>query len=1404
MEDPRGYHAPLFSLESRFATPSARMMNPLRFLSHGLRLAAAALLLTAAPASAQAISHSGHTAADHQLGAHFVVMAGPDGGVLCQEAEPAQAEALRPSRDAGLNLTVVPSTNVPSEITGLRILLRATDQLLEYPDALLAFRRAAARWERAITTPITVVLDVDYGPERFNSGPWGPNVLGSAYSAQVAYNGIGPAQIIAELKAQHPDDAQLQALYDGIPVPTPSTATNASGAFQNLGLAVMNYAQAQVFGYLPASPDPDPVANPFGDLPNIGFNSAFPYDFEPADGIAQGRTDFEGVAVHEMGHILGFTSIIGSGGPPNNFFSTWDLFRVRPEAVEPGEDLDDGEGWETAPRVTTPGPLNTDTLTIENGTVYYTPVQVFFDGEQELETSTATGGRQGGDGQQASHWRDDALRPPSLGGDRKIGIMDPNLGTGSRDEFNDNDLRVLEVIGFNVVYEPTFAAASFVVEGVPFDPPAQDSLVFIDLGDVDVNAETDLTVTIANESADATLNYEADVELVFSAPEGAEPSLALSSNASGAIAPEGSEDVAVTVSADAVGVFYGTLRIETNDEDALVVEVPFRFSVGGASAPTLALSDEDLGDLGDFADEEVSTTTFTITNEGSLDLEYSASVSLARRAIPFSTAPDAAARGVAALFSEDFEGGDLGDFEAGGAFPGDWQVITAGPAALEGHSPPNAAYFGQLLVGANEQDSLQYRNNASGLLLSPAIDVSAVEQQDLAVLTFNTYLQAEEGWDFASVLVTFDEGESYLQVATSDGGILRNTDAWEEITVELPVLSGYDGSFRFAFQFISDQAVTDIGWLIDDVVLDVREGGNPIYATPDGGTVAGGESETVTVTVNTSALDRGFYRGTVQLLSNALTFSDAGVPVGFTRDGERVLETSEEIPFTFTVGNPDYPTLAPTAAVEVTVGEGEMESAELEVVNGGDAALTFVRVLEPALSSFNDPDADGDGIPDATALAKFGEQEERGALRLTAELAGGAPQDALRSTLADGDSLASIVLPGAGLPIGIAQMADGRIVVADANNGGRTYVMDEDLTTVEAVLSGFAGQYQVGGLTYNENTGTLWFAILQTGGVYEATLGETSVTPTGRLFALPFAPVGLAYSPELDVFFVTEFQSNAVYAVDLNGEVLPGYPVGAPGRSNAIPGLSVTDGVIEIGGGNLNYLQLDQFARPYAESGSIAVSPSRLGGAGRINGLVRSKLDPNGMIYYLANPNGVGEVRVVAEDPADLPAYTENRISANEPMFGRGVESGATLELRVTVDAQGLTPGSYELNDELAFLTNNPDDRIVRVPVDLTVSGPTAGEEAAGLPTAFALHAGYPNPFADRATFGFDLPVAARASAAVYNVLGQRVATLLDGEALEAGRHEVTVNARGLASGTYLVRLTAGEFVGSKRITVVK
>ncbi|HXG37214.1 MAG TPA: T9SS type A sorting domain-containing protein [Bacteroidota bacterium] len=92
------------------------------------------------------------------------------------------------------------------------------------------------------------------------------------------------------------------------------------------------------------------------------------------------------------------------------------------------------------------------------------------------------------------------------------------------------------------------------------------------------------------------------------------------------------------------------------------------------------------------------------------------------------------------------------------------------------------------------------------------------------------------------------------------------------------------------------------------------------------------------------------------------------------------------------------------------------------------------------------------------------------------------------------------------------------------------------------------------------------------------------------------------------------------------------------------------------------------------------------------------------------------------------------------------------------------------------------------------------------LPGEFSLHQNYPNPFNPATVIRFTLPgVGTRheVSLRVFNMLGQEVATLVNGE-MEAGHHQVQWQAEGLPSGVYFYRLEAGRFVETKKMMLVR
>jgi hypothetical protein len=97
----------------------------------------------------------------------------------------------------------------------------------------------------------------------------------------------------------------------------------------------------------------------------------------------------------------------------------------------------------------------------------------------------------------------------------------------------------------------------------------------------------------------------------------------------------------------------------------------------------------------------------------------------------------------------------------------------------------------------------------------------------------------------------------------------------------------------------------------------------------------------------------------------------------------------------------------------------------------------------------------------------------------------------------------------------------------------------------------------------------------------------------------------------------------------------------------------------------------------------------------------------------------------------------------------------------------------------------------------------TTGVDGGLTPPVFALLGNYPNPFNPSTTISFTLPARMHATIAIYNALGQKIATVLD-EVVDAGVQKAVFDGSGVASGTYFCRLTAGSFAATQRILLLK
>lgn len=155
------------------------------------------------------------------------------------------------------------------------------------------------------------------------------------------------------------------------------------------------------------------------------------WDYDPlrGDGIADNELDFLSVALHEVGHVLGFTSGLDDG----------EWLNVVTEARDQGKELKDDAMKFATPldlfRYSGNGQLN---LSIGQDSYFS------IDGGRTNLANFSTGeySEMGGDGFQASHWqhRDEAV----------AGIMDPVLKLGVRREVSALDTLAMDVIGWNV------------------------------------------------------------------------------------------------------------------------------------------------------------------------------------------------------------------------------------------------------------------------------------------------------------------------------------------------------------------------------------------------------------------------------------------------------------------------------------------------------------------------------------------------------------------------------------------------------------------------------------------------------------------------------------------------------------------------------------------------------------------------------------------------------------------------------------------------------------------------------------------------------------------------------------------------------------------------------------------
>ncbi|MBF0359338.1 MAG: NF038122 family metalloprotease [Magnetococcales bacterium] len=269
-------------------------------------------------------------------------------------------------------------------------------------DARNAFTRAADQWSAIFTDDITIEFDAVW-----QSYGVGSTTLGSAASDSYLQDFDTMRNAMEADGADESDDGITAYLPTAAQFAAPTL--EAGDAISTVGI-YMQEATLKALGYdTSAFPNPDST---------LTFNSDYTWDYDNTDGVTALTMDFETVVAHEIGHALGFTStvdIFDYNAAVTYAIKPLDFFRFGP-----GADPSTNAEFTTFPRDLTPG--NAAFFDDISGTTY-----LFSTGKND------------GDGQQASHWKDNL----------SIGLMDPTLDWATYYGISASDIRALDLIGFD-------------------------------------------------------------------------------------------------------------------------------------------------------------------------------------------------------------------------------------------------------------------------------------------------------------------------------------------------------------------------------------------------------------------------------------------------------------------------------------------------------------------------------------------------------------------------------------------------------------------------------------------------------------------------------------------------------------------------------------------------------------------------------------------------------------------------------------------------------------------------------------------------------------------------------------------------------------------------------------------
>lgn len=196
-----------------------------------------------------------------------------------------------------------------------------------------------------------------------------------------------------------------------------------------------------------------------------------------------------------------------------------------------------------------------------------------------------------------------------------------------------------------------------------------------------------------------------------------------------------------------------------------------------------------------------------------------------------------------------------------------------------------------------------------------------------------------------------------------------------------------------------------------------------------------------------------------------------------------------------------------------------------------------------------------------------------------------------------------------------------------------------------------------------------------------------------------------------------------------------------------------------------------------------------------------------GGTYFIDQNAGSVRITYLSEIVLPLPTISATdgliatimfKISDFAPVVSMTIDS-INLDTTITGGFRYLT--RIELVDDQGQTTVTPEFELGMVNVVLSTG--IKDDIKQGLPVSFALDQNYPNPFNPVTTIQYSVPKAGMVSLEVFNILGQRIRTLVD-EFQSSGVYEIEFDGKNHPSGIYFYRLTKGNSSLTKKMVMIK